>query len=132
LVLGVAIPYLADYFRPQVLTYVALPPSSQIWEVFVVFGVLSAIVGFLQNAYINGQIPWLLGKLGGGAVSLALFSYVFLFLPNTLVAASQSFQATGLLLLAYAAIILSYLYLILDFMQHRRRLKFNPPQDNPF
>ncbi len=117
---GVALPWALDFFSPLVSAYVKLPPSSGRWTLFLAFGALFAITGFLQNAYRKGDYPWLVGKIGGGVADLAFFSYVILFLPSAAAVGSQSFRMTGLLALVYAAVALAYLYLALDFFDARR------------
>lgn len=116
---GIVAPYLIDYFRPLAEKFVTLPSSQQIWVVFLLFGALFAAFEFLQNAYPKGKYPWLLGKLGSGAVSLGFFSYIFFYMMGSSSLASAGVQATGLILLIYASIGLSYLYLFFDFYDAR-------------
>lgn len=119
--MGVALPFVLDSIDRLISRYVTLPPSNERWSVFVAFGILFAVVGFLQRAYVKGDFPWLFGKIGGGVVSLAFYSYIFLFLPSPGgLASSQNFQLGGLLALIYLSIGLSYLHLILDFVYARR------------
>ncbi len=117
-VVGVAFPLLLDYFSPTISKYVALPPSSARWAVFIIFGALFAVAAFLQNAYSKGDYPWLFGKIGGGVVNMGFYYYVFLLLPSSL--GSEGIESSGLLLLIYLAIALSYGYLVFDFFDARR------------
>jgi hypothetical protein len=117
-VVGLALPFLLEYFLPQISTYVHLPPPYEVWIVFIAMGALFAVTSFLQNAYSKGDFHWLLGKIGGGLVGLVFFTYLFLLLPSTV--GSAGTQTTGLLLIVYLAIALSYGYLILDFVDVRR------------
>ncbi len=118
LVVGIALPFLLEYFAPTFSTYLQLPPSDQIWLVFLLLGTLFAVTSFLQNAYSKGDFPWLFGKIGSGVATLVFFTYLFLLLPNTV--GSAGVQSTGLLSLIYLAVALSYAYLILDFVDARR------------
>jgi hypothetical protein len=118
-VIGIGFPYLLEYFSPTISTYLQLPSSSEIWAVFVLMGVLFAATSFLQNAYAKGDFPWLFGKIGNGVVNVIFFTYLFLLLPNTV--GSAGVQSAGLLSLIYLAVALSYAYLILDFVDARRR-----------
>ncbi|MDA4128250.1 MAG: hypothetical protein OK422_02105 [Thaumarchaeota archaeon] len=121
LIVGVIAPLAIDYLRPAILRYIGLPPSQEIWIILGVFGVLFAVTAFFQNAYVKGDFPWLFGKLGGGAVTLAFYAYLFLVLPGTSsIAGSDGFQGAGLLALIYVSIGLSYLHLFLDFADARR------------
>ena len=122
-VVGIAIPYAIEYFAPVVSGYITLPSSSEIWEVFILFGTLLAITGFLQNAYSKGEYPWLFGRIGGGLVELGIFYFIFLLLPKSLSSAGAGVESSGLLILAVLAIVLSYGYLIFDFFDARQRLK---------
>jgi hypothetical protein len=115
---GMVFPYVLEYFAPTVSSYVPLPPPDQVWESFVLFGALFAVTSFLQTAYTKGDFPWLFGKIGGGIVSLSFFTFLFLFLPKSV--GSAGIQSTGLLSLIYLAVGLSYLYLVLDFIDARR------------
>ncbi len=115
---GVAIPFALDYFHPEISKYLTLPPSAERWTVLIIFGALLAAAGFFQSAYENGEFRWLAGKIGGGLVELALYTYLLFFLP--IPAGSQNFQLTGLIWLIYATIFLSYLSVILDFIRARR------------
>jgi hypothetical protein len=117
-VVGVAFPYALEYFAPTISSYVPLPPPAQVWTSFVLFGALFAAASFLQTAYSKGEFPWLFGKVGGGVVNIAFFTFLFLFLPKTV--GSAGIQSTGLLSLIYLAVGLSYLYLVLDFIDARR------------
>ena len=117
-VVGVAFPYLLEYFSPTISTYLQLPPPGQVWAVFILIGALFALTSFLQKAYSKGDFPWLFGKIGSGIVSVIFFTYLFLLLPNNV--GSAGVQSTGLLSLIYLAVGLSYGYLILDFADARR------------
>lgn len=117
-VVGVAFPYLLEYFSPTISTYLQLPPASEVWEAFVLLGSLFAVTSFLQNAYAKGDFPWLFGKIGGGVVDIIFFTYLFLLLPKGV--GSEGIQSTGLLSLIYLAVALSYTYLVLDFFDVRR------------
>ena len=101
----------------------SMPPSApstpaQVWTSFVLFGALFAVTSFLQTAYSKGDFPWLFGKIGGGLVNISFFTFLFLFLPKTV--GSAGIQSTGLLSLIYLTVGLSYLYLVLDFVDARR------------
>lgn len=111
-------PLVLDYYEPVVSRYLTLPPSFERWTAFVTFGALFGVASFLQTVYVKGEFRWLLGKFGGGIVSLAFYSYVFIFLPGT--SSAQISQVGGLLILVYAAVGLSYVHMILDFMEARR------------
>jgi hypothetical protein len=117
-VVGVAFPYLLEHFASTISTYIQLPPSVEVWAVFVLFGALFAATAFLQNAYSKGDYPWLFGKVGNGVVDLVFFTYLFLLLPKGV--GSEGIQSTGLLSLIYLAVALSYSYLVLDFVDARR------------
>jgi len=125
LVVGIAFPYVLEYFSPTISTYLQLPPPSEVWEVFILMGALFAVTSFLQNAYSKGDFPWLFGKIGNGVVSVIFFTYLFLLLPNGV--GSAGIQSTGLLSLIYLAVALSYGYLILDFWDARRTKGAKPP-----
>jgi hypothetical protein len=118
LVVGIAFPYLLEYFSPTISTYLQLPPPSGVWAVFILMGGLFAGTSFLQNAYSKGDFPWLLGKIGAGVASVIFFTYLFLLLPNTV--GSAGVESTGLLSFIYLAVALSYAYLVLDFVDARR------------
>ncbi len=119
---GLAVPFLVEYFSPTISSYIRLPPPAQVWEELVLLGALFALMGFLMNAYSKGDFPWLFGKIGNGVVDAFFFTYLFLLLPNSLssAGASASVQSSGLLTLVYLAVALSYGYLILDFLDARR------------
>jgi hypothetical protein len=119
-VVGVAFPYLLEYFSPQISSYVHLPPPDDVWGVFIAIGAMFALTSFLQNAYAKGEFPWLFGKLGSGVVTLALYIYLYSLLPSTL--GSTGIQYSDLLYLIVLAVVLSYGYLIFDFMDARRKL----------
>ena len=121
---GIAFPFLIDRFYQLISKYVTLPPSIERWTAFIIFGVLFAVTGFLQSAYQNGDYPWLAGRIGGGIVDLAFYTYLLLLLPAS--AGSQAFQLTGLLWLIYGAIFLSYVSIILNFV-HARRNRVTTP-----
>jgi hypothetical protein len=131
LLVGVAFPYLLEYFSPEISSYVRLPPAEELWAVFLAIGAAFAVTTFLQNAYSKGDYPWLFGRLGRGIVSIALFTYLFSLLPSSL--GSSGMQASGMLYLIYLAVALSYGYLILDFYDARRSRTFKPKEtDNMF
>jgi hypothetical protein len=131
LVVGVAFPYLLEYFSPEISSYVQLPPADEVWAVFLVIGAAFAVTGFLQNAYSKGDYPWLFGRLGRGLVSIALFTYLFSLLPSSF--GSAGIQTSDLLYLIYLAVALSYGYLILDFFDARQSRTFKPKEtDNMF
>jgi len=119
LVVGVAFPYLIGYYRPQILSYVQLPPEEDIWAIFITIGALFAVTSFLQNAYTKGDFPWLFGRLGNGIVNVVFFTYMLSLLPGSL--GSEGIQTSNLLYVIYLAIALSYGYLILDFWVARRK-----------
>lgn len=118
---GVIIPFALNYFSPQISKYIALPPPSQIWVVFILFGIVFAITGFLQSGYSKGDFPWLFGKIGGGLAGIALFYYLFLLLPSSV--GSTGVESSGLIGLVVLAILLSYGYLVFDFLDARRKNK---------
>jgi hypothetical protein len=126
LLVGVAFPYLLEYFSPAFSSYVQLPPPNEVWAVFVIMGALFATASFLQSAYSKGDFPWLFGKIGGGLLTIVLFTYIFLLLPKSVGAAG--FQSTGLLSLIYLSVVLSYAYLVLDFFDARRSRPFKPKE----
>ena len=122
--MGIAVPFVLDYASPLVSSYVALPPPSARWTAFILFGALFAVTAFLQNGYSKGDYPWLGGKLGGGLVNMGFYYYIFLLLPSSLGSlGSEGIQSSGLLLLIYLAIALSYGYLVFDFLDARRKNK---------
>ena len=123
-VVGVAFPYLLEYFSPQISVYVPLPSPGEVWAVFIAIGALFAVTGFLQNAYSKGDFPWLFGKLGSGIVTIALYIYLTSLLPSAI--GSTGIQTSDLLYLIYLAVALSYGYLILDFMDARQRREAKP------
>ncbi|HVC27446.1 MAG TPA: hypothetical protein VND40_04735 [Nitrososphaerales archaeon] len=127
LVVGVAIPYLMGYYRPQISTYVQLPPQDQLWAALIVIGGLFAVTSYLQNAYSKGDYPWLFGKLGRGFVGIAFFTYLFSLLPSSV--GSSGIQTSNLLYLIYLAIALSYGYLVLDFFDARRSPAYRKPKE---
>jgi len=116
---GMVFPYVLEYFAPTISQYVPMPPPQQIWTSLVLFGALFAVTSFLRTAYSKGDFPWLFGKIGGGLVNIAFFTFLFLFLPKTV--GSAGIQSTGLLSLIYVAVGLYYLSLVLDFIDARRR-----------
>ncbi|HUI01265.1 MAG TPA: hypothetical protein VLX56_06515 [Nitrososphaerales archaeon] len=128
LVIGVAIPYAVEYFAPTIGSYIKLPPATEVWEALILLGALFAVTSFLQTAYSNGEFPWLFGKIGAGLVDALLFTYLFLLLPNSFGSSGvgTGVQSSGLLTLVYLAVALSYGYLILDFVDHRRSRAQNP------
>lgn len=121
LAVGVLVPYVLEYLAPSISTYITLPSASEVWDVFILFGALLALTGFLQNAYSKGHYPWLFGKLGGGLVELGIFYFLFLLLPKSL--GSAGVESSGLVSLVVLAIALSYGYLILDFFDARRKMR---------
>jgi hypothetical protein len=116
--IGVAFPFLIEYFSPTISSYVKLPPPYEVWAALILIGGLYAVSSFLQNAYSKGDYPWLMGTIMGGVASVALFTYLLLFLPTTV--GSTQMQTTGLLYLIYLAVALSYGYLFFDFFDARR------------
>lgn len=131
LVVGVAFPYLLEYFSSDISSYVLLPPADEVWAVFLAIGAVFAVTGFLQSAYSKGDYPWLLGRLGRGIISIVLFTYLFSMLTSSV--GSAGFQASDLLYLIYLAVALSYGYLILDFYDARRSRPFKPKEtDNMY
>jgi hypothetical protein len=124
LAVGIALPYLVEYFSPTISTYLQLPPANEVWAVFILIGSLFAVTGYLQNAYSKGDYPWLFGKVGSGLTEAVFFTYLFLLLPNSV--GSAGVQSTGLLSLIYLAVALSYAYLVLDFYDARRSRPFKP------
>jgi len=121
-VVGIAFPYLLEYFSPTISTYLQLPPANEVWAVFILIGSLFAVTGYLQNAYSKGDYPWLFGKIGSGLAEVVFFTYLFLLLPNSV--GSAGIKSIGLLSLIYLAVALSYGYLILDFFDARRSRPF--------
>jgi hypothetical protein len=117
--IGLAFPYAIEYFSPTISSYVKLPPSYDVWAALMLIGALYAASSFLQNAYSKGDYQWLLGTIIGGVASIALFTYLLLFLPTT-VGSTTQMRTTGLLYLIYLAVALSYGYLFLDFFDARR------------
>jgi hypothetical protein len=126
LAVGVALPYLLEYFSSEISPYVRLPPAGELWAVFLAIGAAFAVTGFLQNAYSKGDFPWLFGRLGRGIVSIVLFTYLFSLLPSSI--GSAGIQTSDLLYLVYLAVALSYGYLILDFFDARRSMTFKPKE----
>jgi hypothetical protein len=125
-VVGIAFPYLIEYFSPQISVYVKLPSAAEVWTVFIAIGALFAVTGFLQHAYSKGDYPWLFGKLGSGIADVVLFTYAFSLIPSSVGSASGGIETSNLLYLIYLAIALSYGYLILDFFQARRSRRAGP------
>ncbi|MCL5068584.1 MAG: hypothetical protein M1368_09575 [Thaumarchaeota archaeon] len=125
---GAVLPYLINYFRPLAEKYVILSSPQQIWMVFLLFGVLFAIVEYLQNAYSKGNYRWLTGKLGSGVVSLGFFSYIFFSMLGSNALSTEGVDTTGLVLLIYVSIGLSYLYLFLDFYDARSSRPATSPE----
>jgi hypothetical protein len=116
--IGLALPFAIEYFSPTISSYVKLPPPYDVWAALILIGALYAVSSFLQKAYSKGDYPWLLGTLMGGVASIALFTYLLLFLPTTV--GSTQVHSSGLLYLIYLAVALSYGYLFLDFFDARR------------
>jgi len=122
-IVGIVIPEVLLAFAPNFSTYIKLPPSTEIWEVFLLFGVLFAVTGFCLNGYSKGEFPWLFGKIGGGLVDIGLFYFLFLLIPGSLSAGgTTSIESSGLIYLVGLAVVLSYGYIVLDFMDARRSL----------
>jgi hypothetical protein len=119
-VVGAALPYVIESFSSEISTYVSLPAPGEVWAVFVAIGAAFAVTGFLQHAYSKGEYPWLAGKLASGIVDIALFTYAYSLLPQSVGSASGGIQASDLLYLIYLAIALPYGYLVLDFFDARR------------
>jgi hypothetical protein len=120
LVIGIAAPYLLEYFSPTISTYMQLPPADEIWAVFILIGSLFAVTGYLQAAYSKGDYPWLFGKIGNGLLEAVLLTYLFLLLPNSVTLSGTGVESGGLLSLIYLGVALSYGYLVLDFFDARR------------
>ncbi len=116
---GILAPYVLQYFRPHFEKYITLPPSQEIWAMFLLFGALFALVEFLQNAYLKGDYHWLAGKLGSGIIGFAFLSYIFFYMVGSPSLGSAGVEATGLVLLISVSIGLSYLHLFLDFYDAR-------------
>src|ERR1700733_4327846 len=116
--IGLALPFAIESFSPTISSYVKLPPPYDVWAALILIGALYAVSSFLQKAYSKGDYPWLLGTLMGGVASIALFTYLLLFLPTTV--GSTQVHSSGLLYLIYLAVALSYGYLFLDFFDARR------------
>lgn len=131
-VVGIALPYLLEYFSPTIASYIQLPPPDQIWEALILIGALFAVTSFLQNAYSKGDFPWLFGKIGGGVMNIVFFTYIFLLLPKNFgssgIVGSAGIQSAGLLSLIYLSVGLSYLYLVLDFWDARRSKNVKPKE----
>jgi hypothetical protein len=128
ILVGIVFPLAIQYFNPVISNYVSLPPSNEIWLVMILFGALFAVTGFLQNAYVKGEFPWLFGKIGGGIATMGFFSYLLLFLPN--VAGDGVVHASGLVVLIFLAVAFSYLYLVFDFWDARRSLRKKAQQQS--
>jgi len=128
LVIGVAAPYLLEYFAPSISTYLQLPSAIEVWAVFILVGALFAVTGYLQNAYSKGDYPWLFGKVGNGLLEAVFLTYLFYLLPNSVTVAGTGVKSTGLLYLIYLGVALSYAYLILDFFDARRSRPFRPEE----
>ncbi len=120
--IGVVIPLALDYLSPLFAGYLKLPPSTERWEVFILFGALFAVTSFCRNGYSKGDYPWLFGKIGGGLVDIALFYYIFLLLPSSLGSAlgSGGIESSGLIYLVVLALVCSYGYTVFDFIDARR------------
>jgi hypothetical protein len=127
-VVGAVLPYVIESFSTQISTYMPLPAPGEVWAVFVGIGAAFAVTGFLQHAYSKGEYPWLAGKLASGIVDIALFTYAYSLLPQSVGSASGGIQASGLLYLVYLAIALPYGYLVLDFFDARRHGNTAVPQ----
>ena len=119
-VVGIVFPYLIGYYRPQISSYVQLPPQNSMWSALIVIGALFAVTGFFLNAYSKGDFPWLFGRLGNGLVDIVFFTYMFSLLPSS-IGSAAGIQTSNLLYLIYLAVALSYGYLILDFWVARRK-----------
>jgi hypothetical protein len=132
IVVGIAIPFLIGYLAPTISSYVTLPPSSEIWAVFILFGALFAVTAFLQHAFSKGEYPWLFGKIGGGLVSLAFLYYLFLFIPSGMSSETGAeVSATGLISLIILSVVLSYGALVFDFFDARRQRLRAAPSGTP-
>jgi len=127
LVVDVVLPCLIGYYRPQVSSYVQLPPQNSMWATLIVIGALFAVTSFFQNAYSKGDFPWLFGRLGNGVVNIVFLVYLLSLLPSTF--GSAGIQTSNLLYLIYLAIALSYGYLFLDFWLARRMKQGASPRD---
>jgi hypothetical protein len=124
---GIVIPEVLLAFAPDFSAYIKLPPSTEIWEVFLLFGVLLAVTNFCLNGYSKGEFPWLFGKIGLGLVDVGLFYFLFLLIPGSLNAAgATSSESSGLIYLVGLAVALSYGYIVLDFVDARRTLASRP------
>lgn len=120
IMVGVVVPEALEYFAPSFSSYISLPPSTSVFEAFGLLGAALAVTGFLQNAYSKGDFPWLAGKIGGGVVDLLLFYYLFLLLPSGVASSAAVSESSGLVVLLALALVFSYGYLILDFIDARR------------
>ncbi len=127
LVVGVVLPYLLDYASGFLSNYVTLPRPSERWLILLGLGGLFGATAFLQNAYSKGEYPWLFGRIGSGLTSMGFYYFVFLLLPGGggsgggNLGLGVAVDATGLLLLVYLGIVLSYGYIVLDFFDYRHR-----------
>lgn len=125
--IGVIFPLVLDRASSFLSSYVTLPPSSERWEILLGLGAVFGLTAFLQNAYSKGEYPWLFGRIGAGLATMALYYFAFLLLPGG--GSSElgvGVDATGLLLLVYLGIFLSYGYIVLDFFDYRHRKMNNP------
>ena len=129
--IGILAPFVLQYFRPNFEQYITLPPSQEIWLVFLFFGALFALVEFLQNAYLKGDYHWLVGKLGSGILGFAFLSYIFFYMVGTPSLGSAGVEATGLVVLISVSIGLSYLHLFLDFYDARGSRRAKPMEAKP-
>jgi len=122
-VVGIVFPLLLDRASSFLSSYVTLPPSPERWEILLGLGAFFALTAFLQNGYSKGEYPWLFGRIGAGLGSMALYYFAFLLLPGggSTSGLGVGVDATGLLLLVYFGIFLSYGYIVLDFFDYRHR-----------
>lgn len=132
IVVGIAAPFALTHLSGAVSGYVKLPPNAEIWEVFILFGALFALMAFLENGFSKGEYPWLGGKIGGGLTSWGFYYYIFLLIPSGMSSETGAqISATGLLVLIFLGIVFSYGYIVLDFFDYRRRRFGKPGTESP-